>query len=156
MSSNSAFMEVRSFSKKSSGWRSSGAPGPPWRGEFTLRAYLSGRLDILQAEAVDDLIKANSPAQAKLAYRGIEGALSKKIDGLRRRRSGRVARIEAEIEFPERRPSLADRASAVIIDRMADLDRDADSESRDRRGLGRRRNRGPGRTDECRKIDVIQ
>lgn len=92
---------------------------PALGGEFTLRAFLSGRLDILQAEAVDDLIKANSPAQAKLAYRGIEGALSKKIAELRRDTIGLVARIEAEIEFPEEGLPLSDRGLRGQIDRMA-------------------------------------
>jgi len=92
---------------------------PALRGEFTLRAFLFGRLDILQAEAVDDLIKANSLAQARLAFRGIEGALSKKIDGLRKETIGLIARIEAEIEFPEDGLPVSDRRLLGQIDRIA-------------------------------------
>jgi tRNA modification GTPase len=92
---------------------------PALPGEFTLRAFLSGRLDILQAEAVDDLIKANSLAQAKLAYRGIEGALSKKIGGLRKETIGLVARVEALIEFPDEALPVSDQDLLVRLDRLA-------------------------------------
>ena len=73
---------------------------PALPGEFTLRAFLTGRLDFLQAEAVDDLIRSTSLAQAKSAYRGVEGALSKKIEAVRDGVIAWVARIEADIEFP--------------------------------------------------------
>lgn len=93
---------------------------PALAGEFTLRAFLSGRLDILQAEAVDDLIKSTSLAQAKLAFRGIEGALSKKIAGLRKRTIALIARIEAEIEFPDENLPLFKRNFIATIDRATE------------------------------------
>jgi tRNA modification GTPase len=74
---------------------------PAEAGEFTLRAFLSGRIDVLQAEAIDDLIRATSLAQAKSAFRGVEGALSRKMNSLRRAVISLAAEIEAEIEFPE-------------------------------------------------------
>ncbi|GAJ10771.1 unnamed protein product, partial [marine sediment metagenome] len=52
-------------------------------GEFTLRAFLGGRIDILQAEAINDLIHASSLKQAKISYNQMEGALSRKIIKLR-------------------------------------------------------------------------
>ena len=74
---------------------------PAGPGEFTLRAFLSGRIDVLQAEAIDDLIRATSLVQAKSAFRGVEGALSRKMASLRAAIIALSAAIEAEIEFPE-------------------------------------------------------
>jgi tRNA modification GTPase len=70
-------------------------------GEFTLRAYLHGRVDILQAEAINDMILAPSLAQAKISFRQMEGNLSKKIQTLRKRLIHLLSQIEATIEFPD-------------------------------------------------------
>jgi tRNA modification GTPase len=70
-------------------------------GEFTLRAYLRGRIDILQAEAVDDLIRAASLKQARISYRQLEGSLSRMIGGLRGEIVRLVAQVEASLEFPD-------------------------------------------------------
>ena len=70
-------------------------------GEFTLRAYLGGRIDILQAEAVNDIIHAASYKQAKISFEQLEGSLSKKISALRSQIIHLLSRIEASIEFPE-------------------------------------------------------
>ena len=70
-------------------------------GEFTLRAYLNGRIDILQAEAVNDLIQASSLQGAKLSFRHMEGGLSRHISGLRSRLIELLAEVEARIEFPD-------------------------------------------------------
>lgn len=70
-------------------------------GEFTLRAYLHGRLDILQAEAINDLIMAPSLAQAKISFRQMEGDLSKKIRTLRETLIHLLSQVEATIEFPD-------------------------------------------------------
>jgi len=70
-------------------------------GEFTLRAYLNGRIDILQAEAVNDLIRAASLQGAKLSFRQMEGGLSRRMAGLRSRIVELLGRIEAGIEFPD-------------------------------------------------------
>lgn len=96
---------------------------PAGPGEFTLRAFLSGRLDFLQAEAIDDLIRSTSLVQAKSAYRGVEGALSKKIAALRGAIISLAAAIEAEIEFPEENRPLPGRSYADNIDRIySDVD----------------------------------
>jgi len=70
-------------------------------GEFTLRAYLRGRLDIVQAEAINDLIRAVSLQQAKVSFRQAEGSLSRKIQAVREQIVGLLVNIEASLEFPE-------------------------------------------------------
>lgn len=70
-------------------------------GEFTLRAYLHGRIDILQAEAINDLIMAPSLARARISFRQMEGSLSKKIRTLRKTLIHLLSQIEASIEFPD-------------------------------------------------------
>ena len=70
-------------------------------GEFTLRAHLHGRLDILQAEAVNDFIRASSLAQAHVSFRQLSGSLSKRIAILRKNLIRLAARLEAGIEFPD-------------------------------------------------------
>lgn len=72
-------------------------------GEFTLRAYLNGRIDILQAEAVNDLIRAVSYRQAKISFHQLEGRLSRQISSLRDQILRLLSQIEARIEFPEER-----------------------------------------------------
>jgi tRNA modification GTPase len=70
-------------------------------GEFTWRAYVRGRIDILQAEAINGLIRADSIIAAKLAFNQIDGSLSKKIARLRAQTLDLISRIEATIEFPD-------------------------------------------------------
>lgn len=74
---------------------------PAHPGEFTLRAYLHGRIDMLQAEAVNDLISAASLKQAKISIGQVRGRLSQRIQGLRRQFIELLSQIEATIEFPE-------------------------------------------------------
>lgn len=74
---------------------------PAQRGEFTLRAHVNGRLDILQAEAVNDFIRAASLAQARISFRQLSGSLSRRMARLRRSLVRLTARLEAAIEFPE-------------------------------------------------------
>src|SRR5204863_1636955 len=70
-------------------------------GEFTLRAFLNGRLDLAQAEAVMDLISAQTEAGQRLAIQQLRGRISEQIQEARRTVLGVVARIEASIDFPE-------------------------------------------------------
>jgi tRNA modification GTPase len=74
---------------------------PARPGEFTERAYLEGRLDLAQAEAVADLIAAGSEAAARAALRSLDGAFSAAVDGLRDGLVGLRVQIEAAIDFPE-------------------------------------------------------
>ncbi len=70
-------------------------------GEFTLRAYLRGRIDILQAQAVNDLIQATSLKQAQISFKQLDGSLSKKVSAFRKKIIQLLSQIEASIEFPD-------------------------------------------------------
>jgi tRNA modification GTPase len=70
-------------------------------GEFTKRAFLNGRLDLSQAEAVMDIIRAKTDLSHKAANELLLGGLSTEISGLRNRLISIVASVEAGIDFPE-------------------------------------------------------
>lgn len=69
-------------------------------GEFTLRAFLNGQLDLVQAEAVRDLVDAVTPAQARAAFDQLEGTLTEHIRAIDRRLFDLVALLEASLDFP--------------------------------------------------------
>ncbi|MDP2915146.1 MAG: tRNA uridine-5-carboxymethylaminomethyl(34) synthesis GTPase MnmE [Candidatus Aminicenantes bacterium] len=87
-------------------------------GEFTLRAYLRGRLDIIQAEAVNDLIRAGTIETAHLAFSQLDGKLSKKIEGFRAGVIDILSQIEAVIEFPEDRLPVTPGKMAINLEKM--------------------------------------
>ncbi len=70
-------------------------------GEFTLRAYLNGRLDLLQAEAVADLVSATTAAQVRVASAHLQGALSERIRGLGDGIAEIRTLLEASLDFPD-------------------------------------------------------
>lgn len=70
-------------------------------GEFTFRAYLNGRLDLVQAEAVADLIDAVTPMQARAAFAQLDGSLTERLRELRGRVFDLLVRLEACLDFPE-------------------------------------------------------
>lgn len=70
-------------------------------GEFTLRAFLNGRMDLLQAEAVADLIEAVTPLQARAAFDQLQGTLTQVIGEIDAALFDLIARLEASIDFPE-------------------------------------------------------
>ena len=70
-------------------------------GEFSRRAFLNGKMDLLQAEAVADLIHAQSEAALRNARAQLQGRLSGEIEAMREKLLFAVARIEAAIDFPE-------------------------------------------------------
>lgn len=70
-------------------------------GEFTRRAVLNGKLDLLQAEAVGDLIDARSSAAHRLALRQLDGGLSRRLEALRERVLSLEALLAYDIDFPE-------------------------------------------------------
>jgi tRNA modification GTPase len=70
-------------------------------GEFTLRAYLNGRLDLVQAEAVADLIDAVTPLQARAAFDQLQGTLTRAIGEADARLFDLIAKLEASIDFPD-------------------------------------------------------
>lgn len=75
-------------------------------GEFTLRAFLNGRLDLTQAESIADLVGARSPQAAQTALAGLQGKLAHPIRQLRARCLDILAEIEARIDFEEDLPPL--------------------------------------------------
>ncbi len=74
---------------------------PARPGEFTERAFLHGRLDLAQAEAVADLIGAASEQAARAARRSLEGAFSRRVDALAEALIGLRVQVEAAIDFPD-------------------------------------------------------
>jgi len=76
-------------------------------GEFTMRAFLNGRLDLTQAEAVRDLIDAQTLFQAKVAAQQLEGALSNRLKPIKQRLINLIALLEAGIDFAEDDVSIA-------------------------------------------------
>ncbi len=103
-------------------------------GEFTLRAFLKGRLDLAQAEAVVDLIKARSDSGLQLALRQLEGVLSQRISAARENLLNIVARVEAQIDFPEEDIPQDEKDFLIsqIQDIMKEIDRLLESYQRGR------------------------
>ena len=99
---------------------------PARPGEFTRRAVLSGKLDLLQAEATADLIDAGSPAQARRALHQLDRGLSTRLDELRAELLEVEALIAYEIDFPDEdegpvAPERVVRAWRAARDRIARL-----------------------------------
>jgi len=82
-------------------------------GEFTRRAFLEGRLDLAQAEAVADLIDASSQEAARSALRSLSGEFSAAIDALRTQLVELRALTEAQLDFPEEELDGAHRDDAA-------------------------------------------
>ena len=92
-------------------------------GEFTRRAFENGRMDLAQAEAVADLIDAETAAQATQALGQLDGRLSETYAGFRRDLLRALALVEAEIDFPDEEvpDNLARTAGPVLDGLIADL-----------------------------------
>jgi tRNA modification GTPase len=82
-------------------------------GEFTMRAFLNGRIDLTQAEAVRDLIDAQTVFQAKVAAQQLGGALSKKLHPPKQKLVELIAQLEAGIDFAE--DDISVMADAAIL-----------------------------------------
>ncbi|MEO0868442.1 MAG: tRNA uridine-5-carboxymethylaminomethyl(34) synthesis GTPase MnmE, partial [Cyanobacteria bacterium J06642_11] len=85
-------------------------------GEFTLRAFLNGRLDLTQAEGVADLVGAQSPEAANAALAGIRGKLTEVIRRCRSRCLDVLAEVEARIDFADDLPPLDEAGVGVKVD----------------------------------------
>ena len=70
-------------------------------GEFTERAVLNGKMDLVQAESIADLINARTELQAKLSLSNLEGALSRKANAVRQVLLDVISRLEAALDFAE-------------------------------------------------------
>ncbi|MBD2385554.1 tRNA uridine-5-carboxymethylaminomethyl(34) synthesis GTPase MnmE [Cylindrospermum sp. FACHB-282] len=88
-------------------------------GEFTLRAFLNGRLDLTQAEGIADLVGARSPQAAQTALAGLQGKLAHPIRQLRANCLDILAEIEARIDFEEDLPPLHISSMISEIDQIA-------------------------------------
>jgi len=84
-------------------------------GEFTKRAFLNGRIDLAQAEAVIDIINAMTEQGQKSALEQLEGGLSQKISNMREKLIYLTAFVEAHIDFPE------DEIETLSLQRMQDM-----------------------------------
>lgn len=88
-------------------------------GEFTMRAFLNGRIDLTQAEAVRDLIDSQTLYQAKIAAQQLEGALSRRLQPVKQKLVELIAVLEAGIDFAEDdvsvlpNPAILERIAAV-------------------------------------------
>jgi tRNA modification GTPase len=84
-------------------------------GEFTLRAFLNGKFDLSQAEAVADLIASHSTTSHDLALKQVRGGFSRKIKDLREKLLQFTALIELELDFSEEHVEFADRKELVNL-----------------------------------------
>ena len=82
-------------------------------GEFTFRGFLNGRIDLVQAEAVADLVNAVTPLQARLAYDQLDGTLSTAIRAIDATLFDLIARLEASLDFPDEGYHFIDRDQAA-------------------------------------------
>jgi tRNA modification GTPase len=81
-------------------------------GEFTLRAFLNGRIDLTQAESIAELVGAQSPQASQIALAGLQGKLAQPIRQLRATCLDILAEVEARIDFEEDLPPLDEREIA--------------------------------------------
>ncbi|TVQ10902.1 MAG: tRNA uridine-5-carboxymethylaminomethyl(34) synthesis GTPase MnmE [Bacteroidetes bacterium] len=89
-------------------------------GEFTLRAFLNGKMDLSQAEAVADLIASNSATSHTIAFRQMRGHFSKRIQQLRQQLLDFAGLIELELDFSEEDVEFANRDSLIdLLDTMS-------------------------------------
>jgi len=91
-------------------------------GEFTQRAFLNGKLDLTQAEAVGDLIASNTAASQKAALHNMRGKFSEILKGLREQLIQFSSLIELELDFSEEDVEFADRKKFIsLIDQAIDI-----------------------------------
>ncbi|MBP7330749.1 MAG: tRNA modification GTPase MnmE [Firmicutes bacterium ADurb.Bin373] len=109
-------------------------------GEFSMRAFLNGRMDLAQAESVIDIIRAKTEGGLKLAVGQLKGVLSEKIYSLQDKLLGLLARVEANIDFPDEdleEGTMQEIAlqSAKISEELQELIRGADAGKIYREGI---------------------
>lgn len=101
---------------------------PAGPGEFSQRAFMNGRMDLAQAEAVADVIAASSKAAHRLAMQQMSGAFSRKLEELRQRLVHFGSLLELELDFAEEDVEFADRSALIesatetleVVRRLAD------------------------------------
>ncbi len=108
---------------------------PAEPGEFTRRAFENGKLDLTEAEAIADLVDAETTAQQRQALRQMAGELGRLYDGWRSRLKRTLAHLEAELDFPDEElpTGVADRTSREITALRDEIDRHLDDGRRGER-----------------------
>jgi tRNA modification GTPase len=91
-------------------------------GEFTKRAFINGRIDLSQAEAVLDLIRSKTDESRRIAIEQLQGGLSEKITALRDRLTEVCAHVEAYIDFPE--DEIETASTKAVLESMKDIGRE--------------------------------
>jgi tRNA modification GTPase len=96
---------------------------PAEPGEFTRRRFEGGRLDLTQAEAVADLVNAETAAQRRQALRQMDGELGRLYERWREALIGACAHVEAEIDFPDEDlpPTVGDQVRPVMTELLAEI-----------------------------------
>ena len=97
-------------------------------GEFTERAFINGRIDLTQAEAVIDIINAKSAREAQESANQLEGFLSKKIKAIREKVMGIMVDIEANIDYPEY--DIEEVSNKTAIEKLTDIQNDLEKLSK--------------------------
>ncbi len=87
-------------------------------GEFTLRAFLNGRIDLTQAESIAEIVNAQSPQASKVALAGLEGKLGDSIREIRSTCLDILAEVEARIDFEEDLPPLDEAEVKINVDNL--------------------------------------
>lgn len=94
---------------------------PAEPGEFTRRAFLNGRIDLTQAEAVAAIVRAQTSVSLRAAVRQLEGGLARRLRELRERLLGSLAQLEVQIDFSDEDPGELNRAAmAEVLDGIAE------------------------------------
>ena len=91
-------------------------------GEFTQRAFLNGRIDLAQAEAVIDIVRARSPVGLQVAAKQLEGELSRRVTGVREKLLRLLGRMQVVIDYPEE--DLGDVTSSEVEEILNEALRD--------------------------------
>ncbi len=88
-------------------------------GEFTKRAFLNGRIDLAQAEAIADFIRAKTTTQARISMKQLEGALSSEILEIKESLLEIITQLEASIDFPEEELELD--PEEILLNKLKDI-----------------------------------
>ena len=91
------------------------------RGEFTRRAYLNGRIDLVEAEGINDLILSDTDASRSFAVSRLVGNLSKKIEDNRSKLVGLQARLEVNFDYPEE-TDAEDMTHSIVISELKKIE----------------------------------
>ena len=92
------------------------------RGEFTRKAYLNGRIDLIEAEGINDLILSDTDANRKFAVSRVMGNLSKKIEDNRNILVGLQARLEVNFDYPEE-TDAEDMTHSIVIEELKKIEK---------------------------------